>query len=163
VRARRSIDLAVPAGVEDGLRLQLSGQGEVGFAGGPNGDLYVDIAVAPHDVFGRAGDDLTATVEVPLHDAVLGGFAKIQTFDGEIEIEVASGQQTGDILTIKGKGVSRLRSSGRGDLKIAFQVVTPSKLDSKQKELFRNLAKLRKTDTIKLVRHQQGFFAGKRR
>ena len=163
VRARRNIDLAVPAGVEDGLRLQLSGQGEVGFAGGPNGDLYVDIAVAPHEVFGRAGDDLTATVEVPLHDAVLGGFAKIQTFDGEIEIEVASGQQTGDVLTIKGKGVSRLRSSGRGDLKIAIQVVTPSKLDSKQKELFRNLAKLRKNDTIKLVKHQQGFFAGKRR
>lgn len=163
VRARRNIDLAVPAGVEDGLRLQLSGQGEVGFAGGPNGDLYVDIAVAPHDVFGRSGDDLTATVEVPIHDAVLGGFAKIQTFDGEIEIEVASGQQTGDILTVKGKGVTRLRASGRGDLKIAFQVVTPTKLDSKQKELFRNLAKLRKNDSIKLVKHHQGFFAGKRR
>jgi molecular chaperone DnaJ len=163
VRARRTIDLAVPAGVEDGLRLQLSGQGEVGFAGGPNGDLYVDIAVQEHDVFGRAGDDLTATVEVPLHEAVLGGFAKIQTFDGEIEIEVASGQQTGDIITVKGKGVTRLRASGRGDLKIAVQVLTPTKLDSKQKEIFRSLAKLRKSDTIKLVKHHHGFFAGKRR
>jgi molecular chaperone DnaJ len=66
-------------------------------------------------------------------------------------------------LTVKGKGVTRLRASGRGDLKIAFQVVTPTKLDSKQKELFRNLAKLRKTDSIKLVKHHQGFFAGKRR
>jgi molecular chaperone DnaJ len=94
---------------------------------------------------------------------VLGGFAKIQTFDGEIEIEVSPGQQTGDVITIKGKGVNRLRSSGRGDLKIGIQVLTPSKLDSKQKELFRSLAKLRKNDTIKLVKHQQGFFSGKRR
>jgi molecular chaperone DnaJ len=155
--------LNIPAGVEDGLRLQLNGQGEVGFAGGPSGDLYVDMAVKKHDTFGRDGDNLTCTVEVPLHDAVLGALAKIKTFDGEAEIEIAPGQQTNDTVTLKGKGVTHLRSAGRGDLVVTIQVLTPTKLDSKQKELFRSLAKLRKSDAIRLVQHSSGFFAGKRK
>ncbi len=163
IRSRRNIDLNIPAGVEDGLRLQLNGQGEVGFAGGPSGDLYVDMAVKKHDTFGRDGDNLTCTVEVPLHDAVLGALAKIKTFDGEAEIEIAPGQQTNDTVTLKGKGVTHLRSAGRGDLVVTIQVLTPTKLDSKQKELFRSLAKLRKSDSIRLVQHSSGFFAGKRK
>jgi molecular chaperone DnaJ len=163
VRARRNIDLNVPAGVEDGLRLQLSGQGEVGFAGGPSGDLYVDIAVKAHDIFGRQGDDLTCVLEVPLHDAVLGTSTKIDTFDGELVVEIEPGQQSGDVFTIKNKGVTKLRTSGRGDLKVTFQVSTPNKLDSKQKELFRSLAGLRKSDKPKLVSHSHGFFSGKKR
>lgn len=163
VRARRNIDLNVPAGVEDGLRLQLAGQGEVGFAGGPSGDLYVDVSVRPHDTFGRQGDDLTCTLEVPLHDAVLGARTKITTFDGEIDIDIAPGQQSGDELTIKGKGVTHLRGSGRGDLRVRVQISTPTKLDSKQKELFRSLAGLRKSDSIKLVSHSSGFFAGRKK
>jgi molecular chaperone DnaJ len=163
VRARRNIDLNIPAGVEDGLRLQLSGQGEVGFAGGPNGDLYVDMAVKEDDVFGRQGDDLTCVLEVPLHDAVLGSLAKIETFDGELEIQIEPGAQTGEIISIRGKGVQHLRSSGRGDLKIKIQVVTPTKLDSKQKELFRSLAGFRKDESIKLVRQTHGRFSGKKK
>jgi molecular chaperone DnaJ len=163
VRARRNIDLNIPQGVEDALRLQLSNQGEVGFAGGPNGDLYVDIAVKPHDTFGRSGDDLTCTIEVPLHDAVLGALTKIETFDGPLDVEIQPGQQTGDVIVVKGKGVGHLRNSGRGDLRVSIQVTTPTKLDSKQKELFRSLAKLRKSDSIKLVKHTSGFFAGKRK
>lgn len=163
VRARRTIDLNIPAGVEDGLRLQLAGNGEVGFAGGPNGDLYVDMAVKEHEAFGRQGDDLTCTLEVPLHDAVLGSLAKIETFDGEIEIKIEPGIQTGEVISIKGKGVQHLRSSGRGELKITVQIVTPTKLDSKQKELFRTLAGLRKDDSIKLMKHSHGRFAGKKK
>jgi molecular chaperone DnaJ len=163
VRARRTIDLNIPAGVEDGLRLQLAGQGEVGFAGGQSGDLYVDMAVKEHDVFGRQGDDLTCVLEVPLHDAVLGSLAKIQTFDGEIEIEVEPGMQTGEIINVKGKGVQHLRSNGRGDLKIKIQVITPTKLDSKQKEIFRSLAGLRKDESIRLQKQSHGRFAGKRK
>ncbi|MEY4436656.1 MAG: co-factor of molecular chaperone [Actinomycetota bacterium] len=163
VRARRTIDLNIPAGVEDGLRLQLAGNGEVGFAGGPSGDLYVDMSVKEHDVFGRQGDDLTCTLEVPMHEAVLGGLAKIETFDGELEVKIEPGIQTGEIISIKGKGVQHLRTSGRGDLKISLQVVTPTKLDSKQKELFRSLAGLRKDETIKLVKHSHGRFAGKKK
>jgi len=163
VRARRNIDLNIPAGVEDGLRLQLSDQGEVGFAGGPNGDLYVDMSVKEDDVFGRQGDDLTCVLEVPLHDAVLGSLTKIQTFDGELEIQIEPGAQTGEVISIKGKGVQHLRSTGRGDLKIKIQVVTPTKLDSKQKELFRSLASFRKDESIKLVRQTHGRFSGKKK
>ncbi len=163
VRARRNIDLNIPAGVEDGLRLQLSGQGEVGFAGGPNGDLYVDMSVKEDDVFGRQGDDLTCVLEVPLHDAVLGSLAKIQTFDGELEIQIEPGVQTGEVISVRGKGVQHLRSNGRGDLKIKIQVLTPTKLDSKQKELFRSLAGLRKEESIMLVRQTHGRFSGKKK
>lgn len=163
VRARRTIDLNIPAGVEDGIRLQLAAQGEVGFAGGPSGDLYVDIGVKEHDVFGRQGDDLTCVLEVPLHDAVLGSLAKIETFDGIEEIKIEPGSQTGEVITISGRGVQHLRSSGRGNLKITIQVMTPTKLDSKQKELFRSLAGLRKDDSIKLVRQTHGRFSSRRR
>lgn len=163
VRARRDIELKIPAGVEDGLRLQLAGSGEVGFGGGPNGDLYVDISISPNKFFGRNGDDLTCELEVPLHDAVLGSVVKIDSFDGELEIQVPAGTQSGDIITVKGKGFGRLRQSGRGDLLIAIQVSIPNKLDSKQKELFRTLASLRKSDSAGLVARKSGSFQGRRR
>ena len=161
VRARRNLELNIPAGVEDGLRLQLAGQGEVGHAGGPNGDIYVDVSVRADDTFSRQGDDLHCTLEVPLHDAVLGALINIETFDGQEQIEVKPGDQTGEVFTIKGKGIKHLRSNGRGDLKVTFQVVTPTKLDSKQKELFRQLQKLRKNDEPKLVKHKSGHFKAK--
>ena len=159
VRARRTLELNVPAGVEDGLRLQLSGQGEVGFAGGPQGDIYVDISVRAHETFSRSGDDLHCTLEVPLHDAVLGTMTKIESFDGEEKIDIEPGTQSGDHVTLKHKGVTHLRGSGRGDLIVTLQVTTPTKLDSKQKELFRSLAGLRKSDEIKLVKHTQGHYS----
>ncbi|MFM6981026.1 MAG: molecular chaperone DnaJ [Micrococcales bacterium] len=161
VRARRNIDIKVPAGVEDGLRIQLPRQGEVGFAGGPNGDLFVELHVKPDAVFGRSGDNLTAVLDVPIQDAALGRHSMIETFDGEIKIEIEPGSQSGDVITVKGKGAHRLRGSNRGDLLITLQVVTPTKLDSKQKELFKKLADLRGEDRVKLQQHQSGFF-GKR-
>ena len=163
VRARRDIELKIPAGVEDGLRLQLAGSGEVGFGGGPSGDLYVDISLAPHQHFSRNGDELICELEVPLHDAVLGTMVKIVTFDGEVELQVPAGSQTGDVIPVKGKGFGRLRQSGRGDLLVKIQVKIPSKLDSKQKELFRTLAGFRKSDTAGLVARKSGSFQGRRR
>ena len=163
VRARRDIELKIPAGVEDGLRLQLAGSGEVGFGGGPSGDLYVDISLAPHQYFSRNGDELICELEVPLHDAVLGTMIKIDTFDGEVELQVPAGSQTGDVIPVKGKGFGRLRQSGRGDLLVTIQVKIPSKLDSKQKELFRTLAGYRKADSAGLVARKSGSFQGRRR
>jgi molecular chaperone DnaJ len=162
VRATRSLDLNIPGGVEDGLRLQLSGQGEVGFAGGPNGDIYLDIKVREDEVFSRSGDDLTCVLTVPMHEAALGCQVQIDTFDGKVDLEVAPGTQSGDLITIKGKGSQKLRHQGRGDLVVQLEVVTPQKLDSKQKELLRQLAKLRKNDESALKKHSHGFF-GKRR
>ena len=163
VRARRDIELKIPAGVEDGLRLQLAGSGEVGFGGGPSGDLYVDISLAPHQYFSRNGDELICELEVPLHDAVLGTMVKIDSFDGEVELQVPAGSQTGDVIPVKGKGFGRLRQSGRGDLLVTIQVKIPSKLDSKQKELFRTLAGYRKADSAGLVARKSGSFQGRRR
>jgi molecular chaperone DnaJ len=159
VRARRTLDLHIPAGVEDGLRLQLSGQGEVGFAGGPQGDIYVDVAVRAHEIYSRNGDDLHCTLEVPLHDAVLGNRAKIETFDGEIEVQIEAGAQSGEQIHLKNLGVTHLRGSGRGDLFVTIQLVTPKKADQKLKDLFRQIADLRKSDEIKLVKHTQGHFS----
>jgi molecular chaperone DnaJ len=163
VRARRDIELKIPAGVEDGIRLQLSGSGEVGFGGGPSGDLYVDVSIAPHQLFGRSGDELTCELELPLHEAALGTLVKIKTFDGEIELQIPAGSQTGDTVSVKGKGFGRLRKSGRGDLVVTLSVKIPTKLDSKQKELFRTLAGLRKADTAGLVPRKSGAFQGRRR
>ncbi|MEN9753161.1 MAG: hypothetical protein RL670_852 [Actinomycetota bacterium] len=158
VRARRNIDLKIPAGVEDGLRLQLAGRGEIGFGGGPAGDLYVDVSVQPHEVFGRSGDDLVCTIEVPFTEAALGGITEIETLDGPVKVDIAPGQQSGDTITIKQRGIQHLRGSGRGDLLVQVQVVTPQKLDAKQKQLLRDLAEARKNDSIKLVKQKHGFF-----
>jgi molecular chaperone DnaJ len=162
VRAGRRLDLDIPGGVEDGLRLQLQGQGEVGFAGGPNGDIFLDIRVKPDDIFGRDGDDLTCTLTVPMHEAALGCQVSIETFDGPLDVDVSPGSQSGDVLTVKSKGSQRLRAQGRGDLKISLEIATPEKLDSKQKELLRQLSKLRKNDVAGLKKHSHGHF-GKRR
>jgi molecular chaperone DnaJ len=158
VRARRTLDLNIPGGVEDGLRLQMSGQGEVGQAGGTNGDIYVDIGVRADEIFSRQGDDLVCTLEVPLHDAALGALIKVETFDGDEQLEIHPGHQTGEVIVLKGKGVKHLRSNGRGDLLVKLQVLTPTKMDSKQKELLRQLQKLRKNDEPKLLKHKPGHF-----
>jgi molecular chaperone DnaJ len=163
VRARRTIEFNVPAGVEDGLRMQLRGQGEVGQGGGPNGDLHIDFTVSPHEVFGRIGDDLTCTLQVPMHDAALGAHAKIATFDGELDVAIDPGAQSGDVVTIRHKGVNHLRGSGRGDLRVTLEVHTPTKLDKEQKELFKKLAGLRADENIKLVKQTSGFFGRNRK
>lgn len=162
-RARRTLDLNIPGGVEHGLRLQLNGQGEVGFAGGPAGDIYVEISVRVDEHFERDGDDLSATLEVPLHDAALGTVIPIETFDGSQDVEIKPGAQSGDVVTLKGKGIKHLRHNGRGDLHIRIQVQTPSKLDSKEKELFKKLAELRKSDKANLAKVNQGTFGRGRR
>jgi molecular chaperone DnaJ len=134
--------LEIPAGVSDGLRLHLPGQGEVGFAGGPAGDIYLEISVTPHPVFGREADDLTAVLEVPVTDAALGTELEIETLDGPTKIKIEAGAQHGDLITLKGFGSHRLRGKGRGDLRIQIRVLTPQRLDSKQKDLFKKLRDL---------------------
>jgi molecular chaperone DnaJ len=159
VRARRSIPVDIPAGVDTGLRLQLIGQGEVGPAGGPNGDLYLEMKVRHNDVFSRNGDDILCTLEVFMWDAVLGTTASVTALDGDIEVEIKPGIQSAEIITVKGRGITHLRGQGRGDLKIGVQVATPTKLDHKQKELMKQLAKAHKYPAPNLGHFQQGLFA----
>lgn len=159
-RARPPLDsVDIPVSVDTGLRLQLIGQGEVGPAGGPNGDLYLEMKVRHHDVFSRNGDDILCTLEVFMWDAVLGTTSSVTALDGDIEVEIKPGTQSAEILTVKGRGITHLRGQGRGDLKIGVQVTTPTKLDHKQKELMKQLAKSHKYPAPNLGHFQQGLFA----
>ncbi|CEA08179.1 Chaperone protein DnaJ [Arthrobacter saudimassiliensis] len=143
VRSRRTLTIRVPAGVATGTRIQLSGQGEAGTAGGPQGDLYVEIRVSPDPTFTRDGDDLHATLTVPMTAAALGTTVTLATFDGDREVTVKPGTQSGEVTVLRGLGVTHLRGAGRGDLHVHLQVETPTKVDAEQEELLRRLAELR--------------------
>jgi molecular chaperone DnaJ len=147
VRARRTVTVKMPPGVADGMRVRLSGHGEVGPGGGPAGDLYVEVEELAHDVFTRDGVDLRCTVRLPMTAAALGATLPLPTLDGVEELHVEPGTQAGAIRTIRGKGMPRLRSNGRvegyGDLLVHVDVVVPGKLDQRQTELLRELARLR--------------------
>jgi molecular chaperone DnaJ len=159
VRSRRTVSIDIPAGVETGLRLQLPGSGEVGPAGGPNGDLYLEITVTNHEIFSRDGDDLLATLEVSMSDAILGTSTAFEALDGPVELELKPGTQGGDVLTLKGRGITPLRGSNRGDLRVGVHVVTPSRLDAKERALIEEFAKRTKAPGPKLAEFQQGLFS----
>ena len=159
VRAKRSVHVDVPSGVDTGMRLHLPAEGEAGPAGGPNGDLYLEVKVKHHDTFSRNGDDLLATLEVQMTDAVLGTNVSLQGLDGEVGIEVKPGTQSADIVTIKDRGITRLRGGGRGDLKVGIQVVTPVRLNSKEQELMKQFAASRRPVAPEFAHFQQGLFA----
>ncbi|KQP01201.1 molecular chaperone DnaJ [Leifsonia sp. Leaf264] len=159
VRARRTVPVDIPAGVDTGVRLQMPGSGEAGPAGGPNGDLYLEMKVRHHDVFSRDGDDLLCTLEVPMTDAILGTTATVHALDGDVEVELKPGVQSAEIITVRDRGVTKLRGNGRGDLKIGVQVVTPMKLSGKERELIAQFAKSHKAPKPALTHFQQGLFA----
>ena len=157
VRSRRSMTVNIPAGVDQGTRVQLSGEGEVGPGGGPAGDLYVEINVTRHPLFTRKGDSLYCNVTIPMTSAALGTHLDLPTLEADlahvnseiqttVPLEVQSGTQSGDTLTVKGYGVPRLRGSGRGDLHVQVIVETPSKLSGEQRELLTKLQALRDED-----------------
>ena len=158
VRARRSIPVDIPAGVDTGLRLQMPSQGEVGPAGGPNGDLYLEIKVKHHDVYSRNGDDLLATLEVQMTDAILGTQTVLKTLDGEVTLDIRPGTQSAEVITVKDRGITRLRGVGRGDLKVGMQVVTPTKLSHKEQELIKQFASSHRHEQPSLTHFKQGLF-----
>jgi len=159
VRSRRTLTVKVPAGVEDGMRIRLAGEGEVGPGGGPPGDLYVEVHERPHDVFTRQGDDLHCRVSLPMTAAALGTQINLKTLDGEEQIEVKNGTQPGTVVRVRGRGVPHLRGNGRGDLHVHLEVRTPTRLDAEQEKLLRDLAKLRGEERPEPMRGQGGFFS----
>ena len=146
VRSRQTKTIDVPAGIEDGMRIRLAGQGEVGPGGGPPGDLYIEISEQPHDTFTREGADLHCTIGVPMTSAALGSDLVLTTLDGEEKLEIRPGTQSGSVLHLRGKGVPKLRSTMRGDLYVHVEVRTPTRLDEEQEHLLRQLAELRNED-----------------
>jgi molecular chaperone DnaJ len=143
VRTRRTLTIKIPAGVDTGTRIQHPGQGEVGPAGGPAGDLYVEVVERPHPVFTRRGDDVHCTLELPMTAAALGTNVDLETLDGIETVDVRPGTQSGELITLRGLGVTHLRGSGRGDLVVHLAVQTPTRLDEEQERLLRELARLR--------------------
>ena len=163
MRARRTITVDVPAGIEDGMRIRLSGQGEVGPGGGPAGDLYVEIAEQPHDTFTREGSDLHCHIQVPMTAAALGTDLVLTTLDGEEKLDIRAGTQSGTVLTLRGKGVPRLRSTARGDLLVHVDVRMPTRLDDEQERLLRELAELRHEDVSAVTKARRPVRQGARR
>lgn len=148
VRTRRTLNIEVPAGVDTGTRLQLAGHGEVGPGGGPAGDLYVEVTVTPHPVFSREGDDLACTLRLPMSAAALGTSVDLETLDGMRTVDVPAGTQFGERIELRGLGAPRLRGSGRGDLAVFVEVLTPTALDDRQRDLLSELATLRSEEKV---------------
>ena len=143
VRSRRTLVVEVPAGVDTGTRIKMTGQGEAGPAGGPAGDIYVEIREKKHERFIRRGDDLHCTLEIPMTAAALGTTIELETLDGLQEVVCPPGTQPGDTVTLRNLGVGHLHVGGRGDLEVHVDVVVPTSLDEEQAELLRRLAALR--------------------
>lgn len=140
VRRERTLQVKIPAGVDEGSRIRLSGEGDAGQRGGPKGDLYIFIGVAPHDLFERDGLDLHTQVPVPMGVAALGGEIEAPCLASDhckTKVKVAEGAQTGKTVRLRGKGMPSLRGRERGDLVVELYIETPTKLTARQKALLR--------------------------
>lgn len=141
VQVMRRIVVKVPAGVDEGTQIRLQGEGEAGLNGGPNGNLYVQIAIAPHSVFQRDGQDLLYELPINIVQAALGGEVQVPTLEGVETIKIPPGTQHGKTFRLKQKGIPHLKRSGRGDLIITVKVVVPTNLTERQKAILREFAR----------------------
>ncbi len=139
VRKNKKISVNIPAGVDDGSQLRVSGEGEPGFNGGPAGDLYIVLRIKTHEFFDRQGDDIYCEVPINFAQAALGDEIEVPTLEGKVKLKVPAGTQTGTFFRLKDQGVPRLRRSGRGDQHVRVNIVTPKKLTERQKDLLREV------------------------
>ncbi len=146
VRNHKTLSVKIPAGVDDGDRIRLAGEGEAGTNGGPPGDLYVVVQLKPHSVFQRDGADLHCEMPISFTVAALGGEIHIPTLDGEAKIKIPAETQSGQVFRLRGKGIRPVRSSVSGDLMCHVVVETPVRLTDRQKELLRELEEINKKD-----------------
>lgn len=138
---RRRIRVKIPAGVDTGSKVRVAGEGGRGVAGGPPGDLILNIQVQPHEFFRREGDDIIIELPVTFVEAALGGKISVPTIDGKVTMTIPPGTQSGDKLRLRGRGVKRVGSEGRGDQYVVIKVVVPEKLTGRQRELLEEFAK----------------------
>ena len=138
-KTNKTLEVKIPAGLDDGMRIRLTGKGEPGVNGGPAGDLYVEVHIKEHAVFQRDGDDLHCEMPISFMRAALGGEIEIPTLNGRVSFDIPEGTQTGKTFRIRGKGIKGVRSSYAGDLFCHVVVETPIKLSEKQKDLLREL------------------------
>jgi len=148
VRKEKVLEIKIPAGVDNGARLRIQGEGEAGAAGGPAGDLYVVIYVEEHPFFQRQGNNLYCQVPIGIAQAVLGGEIAVPTLDGEEKLSLPEGTQSGTVFRLRNKGIVSLGERGRGDLFVTVNVVIPTKLTKEQRQLFERIARLSKDEDV---------------
>ncbi|THK36295.1 molecular chaperone DnaJ [Ensifer sp. MPMI2T] len=157
VMEERTLSVNIPAGIEDGTRIRLSGEGEAGLRGGPAGDLYIFLSVKPHEFYQRDGADLYCSVPISMTTAALGGKFDVATLDGtKSRVTVPEGTQAGKQFRLKGKGMPVLRSNQSGDLYIQIQIETPQKLTKRQRELLQEFEQISSKENNP---ESTGFFA----
>lgn len=158
----KTLSVKIPAGVDTGDRIRLSGEGEAGESGAPAGDLYVQVHVRDHDIFTRDGNNLYCEVPLSFTTAALGGELQVPTLDGKVKLKISPETQTGRMFRLRGKGVKSVRSGAIGDLLCKVVVETPVNLSSKQKDLLRELEESmgKGSDAAKHRPKEQGFFDG---
>lgn len=140
-RKEKTLSVSIPAGIEDGTRIRLAGEGEAGVRGGPAGDLYVFLGIKPHRFFQREASNLYCRVPVPMTTVALGGTVEVPTIDGKrVKVNLPAGTQGGQQFRLKGKGMTIMRSQNRGDMFVEVQVETPVNLSKKQRELLEQFA-----------------------
>lgn len=144
VKKTKKLKVKIPAGVDNGSRLRVSGEGEAGVKGGSSGDLYVYLYVKPHKFFERDGTTVLCEVPINIVQATLGAEIKVPTLDGQVTMKVPEGTQPGKVLRIKGKGIPSLRGGSRGDQLVRIKVVVPTKLSEKQKDALQKFADISK-------------------
>lgn len=156
VQTKRKIKVTIPAGVDNGTRLRVSGEGEGGYRNGPSGDLFVEIRVADHDVFERQGDHLFANLDVSYLQFLLGGEEKVEGLDGDVVVEIPKGSSPGDRIKVAGRGLPSLKGSRRGDLYYTLNVEFPNKISVEEEKALRAIAEEK---GIKVKPAKKGFFS----
>jgi molecular chaperone DnaJ len=157
VHREKTLSVTIPKGVEDGTRIRLSGEGEAGARGGPSGDLYIFISVAPHRLFGRDGSNIHCRIPIPLTTAALGGQIEVPTIEGKrARVQVPAGTQTAHRFRLRGKGMTELHGHSRGDMFAEIVVETPVNLTHRQQELLREFEDAGNAETHP---ESEGFFA----
>lgn len=146
IEKEKILEIKIPAGVETGSRLRVTGEGEAGVNGGPAGDLFVVLHVAEHEMFERQGANLYSAAPVTFAQAALGAEIKVRTLDGEEDLKIPAGTQTGTVFRLKSQGMPALGGRGKGDLFVAVTLITPKTLTKEQRKLLEQLAEIEDTD-----------------
>ena len=163
VRKQKTLEVKIPAGVDTGDRIRLTGEGEAGAQGGPAGDLYVQVSVREHPIFKRDGADLYCEVPIDFTDAALGGELEVPTLDGRVKLRIPEATQTGKLFRLKGKGVKPIRSHAQGDMLCRVVVETPVQLSAEQKDLLRQFQQSMSGVGNKQSPNKESFFSAVRK
>lgn len=158
MRETNTLSVDIPAGIEHGQQVRVSGRGHAGAVGGPPGDLFVAVRVADDPRFERHGDQLLTRIDVTVTDAALGSTAEVETLDGPAELRIEPGLQSGTVLRLKGKGLPTLRGRRRGDLHVLVNVMVPTNLNAEQRELLERFAKSTNGENYPTEKSHGGLF-----